>query len=40
MDGHLWAFFTGVVVGAAGVFLALMFDVGMDKLSHLFKKDS
>lgn len=38
MDSHLWVFVAGVVVGAGGVFIALMFDIGMDRLSGWFKR--
>jgi len=39
MDSHLWAFFAGAVVGASGVFLALMYDIGSDWLSKKFFKE-
>lgn len=38
MDDCLFAFLAGFATCAIGVFLALMFDIGMDKLSSLFKK--
>lgn len=40
MDDCLFAFLAGFFTCAVGVFAALMFDIGIDRLSYLFKKDS
>lgn len=38
MDDCLFAFLLGFFVCVVGVFLALMFDVGMDRFSGWFKR--
>lgn len=38
MSSHLIAFLLGFVTCAVGVFIALIFDIGMGKLESLFAK--
>lgn len=38
IDSHLLAFLAGVVVGGVGLFIAILFDFGMDKLESLCAK--
>ncbi|WP_341743089.1 hypothetical protein [Azonexus hydrophilus] len=38
MDSHLIAFLLGFVLCGAGVIFALVFDIGMDRLSGWFKR--
>lgn len=38
MDGYLIAFFAGCAVGGTGLFLAMMFDVGMTRVGSFLKR--